>query len=134
MEYFKILFYKLIKLVLFIANIFFITYKDLDYLRLGIYTYSLKGGGTERVTALMLNYLSKEKRFYIYVFSQKNREENEYKIPDNIKRVYIEEKYSSKILKVQLKVKRINILIYQFPHGDEISVLNKLEKVKIIIK
>ena len=133
MEYFKILFYKLIKLVLFIANIFFITYKDLDYLRLGIYTYSLKGGGTERVTALMLNYLSKEKRFYIYVFSQKNREENEYKIPDNIKRVYIEEKYSSKILKVQLKVKRINILIYQFPHGDEISVLNKLEKVKIII-
>ena len=67
MEYFKILFYKLIKLVLFIANIFFITYKDLDYLRLGIYTYSLKGGGTERVTALMLNYLSKEKRFYIYI-------------------------------------------------------------------
>lgn len=123
----------LTKLLLFIINIKVITYKDIDCIRLGIYTYSLKGGGTERVTALMINYLSNESIFNIYVFSQRKKEENEYKIPDNIKRTYINEKYSSKQLKIQLKIKKIDILIYQFPHGDEINILNTFDKVKIII-
>jgi len=123
----------LTKLILFFINIETILYKDIDGIRLGIYTYSLKGGGTERVTALMINYLSVENIFNIYIFSQRKKEENEYKIPSNIKRTYINEKYSSKQLKIQLKVKRIDILIYQFPHGDEINIINTFEKVKIII-
>lgn len=123
----------LTKLILFIINIKIIIYKDIHGIRLGIYTYSLKGGGTERVTALMINYLSNESIFNIYVFSQRKKEENEYKIPDNIKRTYINEKYSPKQLKIQLKIKKIDILIYQFPHGDEINIINTFDKVKIII-
>ena len=133
LAFYIILVYQTIKLILFIINIKAIVYKDTEHIRLGIYTYSLKGGGTERVTALLINYLSIEKNFYIYVFSQKKKEENEYKIPEYIKRRYINEKYSSKQLRIQLKIKRIDILIYQFPHGDEIDFLNTFTKVKIII-
>jgi len=125
--------YQLIKIFIFIANIKVILYKDIDNIRLGIYTYALKGGGTERITALMLNYLSKESNFYIYVFSQRQKEENEFKIPEKIKRTYINAEHSSKKLRTQLKVKKINILIYQFPHADEINFLNTLKNVKIII-
>lgn len=125
--------FNLIRIIIFILSIRTIIYRDIDKIRLGIYTYALKGGGTERATALLLNYLYKEKYFSLYVFSQKPKEENEFKIPDNIRRIFIEEKYSSKQLKIQLKVKRIDILIYQFPHGDEINILNQLENVKIII-
>jgi hypothetical protein len=99
--------YQLIKIFIFIANIKVILYKDIDNIRLGIYTYALKGGGTERITALMLNYLSKESNFYIYVFSQRQKEENEFKIPEKIKRTYINAEHSSKKLRTQLKVKKI---------------------------
>lgn len=47
--------------------------------------------------------------------------------------MYIEEKYSTIQLKKQLKIKKIDILIYQFPHGDEIKMLNTLKNIKIII-
>ena len=81
----------------------------------------------------MLNYLSNYNDFYIYVFSQKHRQYDEFEIPYRIKRVYIEEKYSTIQLKKQLKIKKIDILIYQFPHGDEIKMLNTLKNIKIII-
>ena len=124
---------ELIKLILFIVNIQVIFYKDVDNIRIGIYTYALKGGGTERITALMLNYLSMESDFKIYAFSQKQKEENEFSIPNSVKRTYIERKSSSKRLRIELKIKRIDIFIYQFPEGEEIKFLNTLEKVKIII-
>ena len=122
--------FKFFLFVIITANIF---YKVNEYIRIGIYTYGLKGGGTERATALLINYLSIDKIFIIYVFSQKPKEENEFKIPKNIKRVYINEKSSLNLLKIQLKINRINIFIYQFPHGDEINFLNTLDNIKIII-
>ena len=115
------------------SNISMILYNVNEIIRIGIYTYGLKGGGTERATALLLNYINLEKTFNLYVFSQKPKEDNEFTIPDEIKRIYINEKYSQKLLRIQLKIKKINIFIYQFPHGDEINFLNSLDNVKIII-
>ena len=131
----NIIFYNNIIIIKFILIFEFliIIYVNIDKIRLAIYTYGLKGGGTERATALMVNYLSPIDSFNIYVFSQRKKEEKEFRIPNNIKRVFIEEKFSAEQLTKQLKIKRIDILIYQFPHGDEINILNKLEKVKIII-
>ena len=133
MNFFLLFNFLLIKFIFFIYFILVLTNKNLYKIRLAIYTYGLKGGGTERATSLLLNYLNNYDNFYLYVFSQKQRQIDEFKIPDNIKRVYIEEKYSTVQLKKQLKIKRIDILIYQFPHGDEIKKLNTLKNIKIII-
>ena len=104
--------YSLFKILLFFINIYVNFHTIRDKIRIGIYTYSLKGGGTERATSLMVKYLSMESNFYIYVFTQRKKEENEYQIPDKIKRVYIEEKNSSNLLRIELKVKKINFKIY----------------------
>ena len=115
--------------------IYIILYNQINYIRIGLYTYSLKGGGTERVTALFINYLSIEKNFKMFLFSQKSKEKNEYEIPKNIKRIVIKgnEEISTKKLKRQLMINKIDILIYQFPHGNEINVLNNMKNIKIII-
>lgn len=55
--------FKFFLFVIITANIF---YKVNEYIRIGIYTYGLKGGGTERATALLINYLSIDKIFIIY--------------------------------------------------------------------
>ena len=123
----------LIKLIIFISNIKIISYQKKDKIRLAIYSYGLKGGGTERVSALLLNYLYIENIFHLYVFTQRGIEEKEYQIPTDIDRVNINEKNSPQIFKRKLKVMKIDILIYQFPHGDEIKIINTLEKLKIII-
>ena len=57
-------------------------------IRFGIYIYRLKGGGIERVTSLLLNFIH--------------------------------------------EIKKIDILLYQFPHCDEISLLNRLPSLKTI--
>ena len=100
-------------------------------IKLAIYTYSLKGGGTERLTALFINYISKIEFFNLYLFSQKEKEKNEFKISKNIKRLIIKDGYIGNLIRTLYK-KRIDILIYQFPKGDEINILNQLKKIKII--
>lgn len=124
-----------IKFFFIIMYIYIILYNHINYIRIGFYTYSLKGGGTERVTALFINYLWIEKNFKMFLFSQKGKEKNEYEIPKNIKRIAIKgnEEISTKKLKRQLTINKIDILIYQFPHGNEINVLNNMKNIKIII-
>ena len=124
-----------IKFFFILMYIYIILYNQINYIRIGLYTYSLKGGGTERVTALFINYLSIEKNFKMFLFSQKSKEKNEYEIPKNIKRIVIKgnEEISTKKLKRQLMINKIDILIYQFPHGNEINVLNNMKNIKIII-
>lgn len=126
---------KIFKLIILFLIKYTIFYNPIKNIRVGIYTYSLKGGGTERLTALFLNYLSVESEFELFLFSQKNKEKNEYIIPNTIKRTaIIGTGYSStKKLIRQLIIKKINVFIYQFPDGNEIRMLNKLKKVKIII-
>jgi len=127
-QYFlKLLFIYLLKYAIF--------YNQIKNIRVGFYSYSLKGGGTERVTSLLLNYLSRESEFEFFFFSQKHKEKNEYKIPNKIKRIAIigNEYTSTKKLKRQILIKKIDVFIYQFPDGKEIKMLNKLKNVKIIV-
>ena len=100
-------------------------------IRLGFYTYSLNGGGTERLTSLFVNYFSKIKIFNIYLFTQKPKENNEFTIPKYIKRIVIKKGKIKNLIK-ELSKNRIKIFIYQFPKGNEIEVLNNLKKIKII--
>ena len=100
-------------------------------IKLAIYTYSLKGGGTERVTSLFVNFISKIDFFNIYLFSQKPKEDNEFKIPQNINRIFVKYEYLGNLIKALIK-KKIDVLIYQFPKGNEISILNQLKTIKII--
>ena len=125
----------LFKLLLIFLTKYGIFYNNTKKLRVGFYTYSLKGGGTERVTSIFVNYLSIESEYDIFLFSQKYKEKNEFVIPNSIKRIAIigNELSSRKKLKKQIMIKKIDVFIYQFPNGKDIKMLNKLQNVKIII-
>ena len=66
-----------------------------------------------------MNYLNNIKIFNLYLFTILNKEDNEYKIPDNIKRDVIKNNLINKIIK-----KKIQILIYQLESPEEINLLN----------
>ena len=98
-------------------------------INIGVHCYSLKNGGRARLTTLLLNYLYKVKIFKLYLFTEKYKEENEYKIPEDIKRIIINEK--TNLIK-EIKKHRINIVIYQLSNVDEIKELNKLKSINVI--
>ena len=43
-------------------------------IKIGIYIYNLKNGGTQRITSILLNYFYKIKIFDLFVFTQKKKE------------------------------------------------------------
>ncbi len=96
-------------------------------INLGIYAYSIKNGGRARCTALLLKYLDNIKVFNLYLFTRKLKEENEYIVPEKIKRILIKDNLINKI-----KKNRIDILIYQLSFQDEIKMLNNLNFIKVI--
>jgi len=100
-------------------------------IRIGIYIYNLKNGGTQRITSILLNYFYKVKIFDLFVFTQKKKEENEYIIPNKIKRIIIKDCLMKYLLK-EIYKNKIDILIYQFPNYKGINILNNLKKIKII--
>ena len=79
----------------------------------------------------MLNYLVKIKIFKIYLFTIREKEENEYKIPKIIRRKFIPKRQLFKLIK-ETKKNKINILIYNFYNPKEINILNNLKYLKII--
>ena len=81
-------------------------------IRLGIYIYKLKGGGIERATTLLLNYIHNIKIFDIFLFTLNIIEVDEYDIPDNIKRVFLKDENINNLI-VETKKKKINILLPQ---------------------
>jgi hypothetical protein len=95
-------------------------------IRIGIYTVSLKNGGLQRFTSIFINYLDQIKLFKFYLFNRKEKEENEYIIPDNIKRIFIKDPNDINYLMKQIKKNKIDIFIYQFPKEKEIHALNNL--------
>ena len=101
-------------------------------IRIGIYTLSLSNGGVQRITSILINYLEKVSIFKIYLFNQKSKEKDEYKISDNIKRVIIKDFNNIKELVKKIKKNKIDIFIYQFPKYKEIRELNNLKIVKVI--
>ena len=100
-------------------------------IKIGIYIYNLKNGGTQRITSILLNYFYKIKIFDLFVFTQKKKEKNEYIIPNKIKRIVIKDCLMKYLVK-EIYKNKINILIYQFPNYIGINILNNLKKVKII--
>jgi hypothetical protein len=102
-----------------------INYKN--KLRIAIYTYSIKNGGRARATALFLQYLYKVKIFILYLFTSRSKEDNEYIIPEDIKRVIIK----NDIIKA-IKKNRIDVLIYELDKIKEISFLKSFNDAKVI--
>ena len=64
-------------------------HKIKETIRIAIYTGTLYGGGRAKITAILINYLIKIKIFDIYLFTFSEKHENEYKIPNNTKRILI---------------------------------------------
>ena len=77
-----------------------------------------------------INYISKIKLFEIYLFINKNGD-NEYPISENVNIIIFSEK-SKYNLKRKLVKNNIDILIYQFYDEYEIEMLNHLKNIKTI--
>ena len=99
-------------------------------IRVAFYTVSLKNGGVERVTSILLNYLSKKKLFTLFLITTKPRLDDEYPLSDNIIRISLSN-HKRNLFK-QIKKEKIDILIYNFYDKNEIKRLNKLKKIKVI--
>ena len=78
--------------------------------------------GVERQTSLIMKYFNKVKFFKLFLFTIKDKEENEYKIDNNIKRIIIK----NDLIEILKKIK-IDILLYQFYNVKEIEQLNKFK-------
>ena len=79
---------------------------------------------------LFLKYLNKINIFNLYLFTQ-IRNQNEYKIPENINRRIIKYGLLKNLIK-ESKKNRVDILVYQFYNHDEIKYLNKITIFKTI--
>ena len=101
--------------------------KNFNKIRLGIFANSLKNGGTERQTSLLLNYFNKVKIFELFLFTKKEKEKNEYIIDENIPRFIIKNNFTEILIR-----QNINILIYQTYDVKDIKKLNKLKNIKTI--
>lgn len=66
-------------------------------INLAIFAFGIKNGGRARITSLLINYFINIKIFNIYLFTRRLKEEDEYKIPDNIKRILINNNLINKI-------------------------------------
>ena len=108
-------------------NYLFQKKNNFNKIRLGIFTNSLKNGGTERQTSLLLNYFNKIKIFELFLFTRKEKEKNEYIIDKNIPRFIIKKNLTEILIR-----QKINILIYQTYNINEINELNKLKNIKTI--
>ena len=97
----------------------------------GIYCHYLTNGGIARITSLLLHYLSKIKIFNLFLFSLNNKENNEYLLPQTIKRIIIKKGRIKNLIK-QIKKAKIDILIYNYYIKQEINILSSLKKIKVI--
>ena len=96
-------------------------------INIGIYAFGIKNGGRARTTSILINYFTNIKIFNLYLLTRRLKEDEEYKIPDDIKRILIKDDLINKI-----KKKKIDILIYQLSLHNEIKLLNELNIVKVI--
>ena len=100
-------------------------------IKIGIYTYSLKNGGLQKLTSLIIKYFLKSKIYEIYIYTKLPKEINEYIIPNNILRKTIKNPRLKNLIRQTIKNK-IDILIYNFYESTEIKILNRLKHLKTI--
>ena len=99
-------------------------------IKVAFYCDKIKYGGVERVSSLLINYLSNERNFSFYLITNKGLLEGEYIIPKNIKRIFL---YGNKWNLIRaIKIHHIDILVYNFYDVKEIEKLNKLKETKVI--
>jgi hypothetical protein len=96
-------------------------------LNIGIYAFGIKNGGRARSTSLLINYFKRIKIFNLFLFTRRLKEDDEYKIPQNIRRILVKKNLINKI-----KKNKIHILIYQLSLHKEIKKLNKMNNLKVI--
>jgi glycosyltransferase involved in cell wall biosynthesis len=102
---------------------------EIDY-EIKIYSQSLKNGGIEKTTSLLIKYLSNYKLFDIYIFTE-ILSDNEYKISYNIKRINFCT-HNTNTLKNKLINNNIHIFIYQSYNIKIIKMLKSLDDIKTI--
>jgi hypothetical protein len=106
---------------------FYKNIKEKKKINIAIYALGIKNGGRARITSLLLNYLKEVKVLDLYLFTKVDKEDNEYFIPKNIKRIHIKNNLINEI-----KKNKIDILIYQLSFSNEIRILNNVNNVKIL--
>ena len=100
-------------------------------IRIGIYTYSLKNGGLQKLTSLIIKYFIKTRIYDLYIYTKLPKETNEYLIPNNISRIVIKAPRLENLINQTVK-NNIDILIYNFYNSTEIKILNSLNSLKTI--
>ena len=96
-------------------------------INIGIYAFGIKNGGRARTTSLLINNIEKLEIFNIFLFTKRDKEKDEYKLPNDLKRIIIK-----KDLIKQIKRNKLEIFIYQLSIHEDIRLLNNLHKVKVI--
>ena len=121
--------------ILFLSYFLIIIYYErydliIDKLKIGYYSHSIRYGGVERVIALLINLISKEKYFNIYLITDNKKSDGEYKIPNFINRICLSDKKKN-IFDV-INEEKLDIIIYNFYSLSAIKQLNSLNKTKPI--
>lgn len=83
----------------------------------------MNNGGRARITSILINYFYKIKIFNLYLFTKIDKQDKEYLIPEETKRVVI--KNSLNNLNKIISLNKIDILIYNLNNEIEINYLNK---------
>ena len=97
-------------------------------IKIGIASKSIKNGGIERATSLILYYFNKVKIFELFLFTSQEKENNEYFLDSNIKRIT----FKNNLIEL-LQQEKIDILLYQIYNYQEINILNKVKNLKLIV-
>ena len=95
----------------------------------GIHISSLRNGGRERITSLLLNYLSNKNVFNLYLLTKSKKSNDEYIIDKKVRRIYISNEKNLKIYLIKYKIK---VFVYQDYNPKIIEMLNKIKEVKTI--
>jgi hypothetical protein len=103
--------------------------KCLKKINFGIFIPTLSNGGRERITALLITYLTKINIFNTYLFTKSRKNKYEYKIPENSNRIHT---YGNQDLINQLIKYKIDVFVYQSYNTYEMELVNKLTSVKTI--
>ena len=99
-------------------------------IKVAFYCESIKYGGRERVVALLINLLEKEKNFTIYLITNQGVLEGEYSIPNSTKRISLSEKKMNVF--TAIRIEHIDIFIYNGYSKSDIKKLNRLKKTEVI--
>ena len=121
--------------ILFLSYFLIIIYYErydliIGKIKIGYYSRSIRYGGVQRVIALLINLISKEKYFDIYLITDFKHSEGEYKIPNYINRICLSDNEKS-IFDV-INQEKLDIIIYNFYNSSVMQQLNSLNKTKTI--